>query len=240
MDAEAIVAAKAAADAAADAAAGTDDNTIEYETYNGMQVQKGTTELINKRVAAERTTLKKQFSTIESKYNDAATQLEEMRIATMSDKEKIEFNELTKKKELEILTAERDSNFNLFKDNKIDTELFKEVSKYDVFNPVQVVALLKAQGIDFQKGEDGNYNPLINISGAANTVESAVKIYLEDAANSNLIRSTLKTGTGTRTNNSSSTTSTRTDFKRSDLSDPAISKEYHENMKNGIEVKIID
>lgn len=214
----------------------------ELVSYNGIMLPKSVVDSINKRVASETHTWKERARTNEEKLNSLSVQMEEMRLAQMSEKERKEHEEAKKAKEIESLKEEKEKGFQLFKNYKTDTELFNEISNYDVFNPKQVVKLLKSEyQMDFIKDEAGDYNITFKIGDSHVTAKEAVKTFLNDETNSNLLRSTLKPGSGTKTK-LNQTNQTKLEFKRSEIaktnSDEA--KAYREALRAGLSPKLID
>lgn len=219
---------------------GTQDELV---SYNGTMLPKSVVDSINKRVASETHTWKERARTNEENLNKLSVQLEELKLAQMSEKERKEHEEAKKAKEIEDLKQEKEKGFQLFKNYKTDTELFYEISNYDVFNPKQVIKLLKAEyPMDFIKDEAGDYNIIFKIGDSQVTAKEAVKMFLTDETNSNLLRSTLKPGAGTKTKINQTNQTQKTTFKRSEISNPQSedAKAYREALRNGIDVKIIE
>ena len=211
--------------------------------YSGTMLPKKIVDGFNKRVASEKASLQKNYDALSEQFNTLSTQLEEMKLSQMTDKERKELEETKRQKEIETLKQEKEQGFSLFKNYKTDTEIFNEVSNYDVFNPKQVVSLLKTMyKMDFIKDDAGDYNILFKVGDSQVTVKEAVKMFLEDESNSNLLRSTLKGGAGTKTKINQPNQTLRTTFKRSEIADQTseASKEYREAMRLGLNPKIIE
>lgn len=207
----------------------------EFEIYNGFKVQKGGVEAINKRVASETHAWKEKHKIVQDQLNELSVQLEEARLAQMSDKERQAHEELKKKEIFEALEKKAETYSNKYKNYYLDTELFREVSSYDVVNAKQVLALVKAE-YKTEFAEDGDNLGLFLSNGSEKlTVQEAVKKFLTDPSNANLIRSTLKPGSGTKAAGSQPK-QLRTSFKRSEVAvvDSPEAKEYREAMKAGL------
>lgn len=214
----------------------------EFEDYNGFKVQKGAKDIINKRVASETHTLKEKLKTISEENNTFRTQFEEFKLSQMSEKEKQAHEEQKRKEKEESLVKKADEYSSKYKNYFLDTELFKEVSNFDVVNSKQVLALIKAEyKTEFAETEDG-VNIFFNNGSTKLTVQEAVKNFLNDPSNANLIKSKLITGSGTKTSNTQPKQNLRTVFKASEIADikSESAREYREAMKAGLNPTLID
>jgi len=212
----------------------------EFEDYNGFKVPKGAVDAINKRVAKETHNWKEKHRLTEEKLNTLSSQFEGMKLSTMTEKERQAHDEQKRKDEIESLKNKADDKDRKFKTYFLDTELFREISNYDVVNAKQVIALLKTEyKHEFAESEEA-VKVLFNKGSDKLTVQEAVKNYLQDPLNSNLIKSSLKTGTGTKTSTTQKK-NLRTTFKRSEVAniDSDEAKEYNEAMKAGLNPTLV-
>lgn len=212
----------------------------EFENYNGFKVQRGTTEAVNKRVASETHKLKEKYNTTQEQLNTLQQQLEEMKLNSMTEKERLAHEEEQRKVEEEKLKNQVEEYGSKYKNYFRDTELHNAISKFDVVNPKQVLNLIKSEyKTEFEENEDG-INLHFNNGSNKVTVEEAVKNFLDDPSNSNLIRSNLRSGSGTKTSNQSKT-ELRTSFKRSEIADPnsEAAKEYNQALKQGLRPELV-
>lgn len=211
----------------------------EFELYNGFKVPKGAVEAINKRVASETHNWKEKYSSLSNEVNSLRTTLEEHKLSQMSEAEKKAHEEKQRQTEKEKLIKERDEKDSKFKNYYLDTELFKEVSGHDVYNANQVIRLLKAEYPHEITEEGDSLSVGFNIKGQKLTVQEAVKIFLDDPNNANLLKSRLQGGGGTG-GKRAGVNPGRTTFKRSEIKDPdsEAAKEYREAIKAGIEVNM--
>jgi hypothetical protein len=213
----------------------------EFETYNGFKVPKGAVDAINKRVATETHTLKEKLKKFEEENNSFRVQFEEFKLSQMSEKEKQEHaEEKRKEREAELLNKANDKD-RKFKNYFLDTELFREIGNYDVINSKQVLSLIKAEyKEEFEEAEE-DVNIFFKKGSAKLTVQEAVKSFLSDPSNSNLIRSSLKPGAGTKVAGNQQK-NLRTIFKRSEVADvnSDAAKEYNEAMKAGLRPTLTD
>jgi len=215
-------------------------NEEEFEIYNGFKVQKGTVDAVNKRVASETHKLKERYNETSEQLNALQQQLEEMKLNSMTEKERLAHEEEKRKIEEEKLKNQVEEYGSKYKNYYRDTELHNAISKFDVVNPKQVLNLIKSEyKTEFEESEDG-INLYFNSGSNKVTVEEAVKNFLDDPSNSNLIRSNLRSGSGTKTSNQSKT-ELRTSFKRSEIADPnsEAAKEYHEALKQGLRPELV-
>jgi len=220
---------------------GDDSGAEEFETYNGFKVPKGAVEAINKRVAAETHTWKEKYNSLSSEINTLKTTLEEHKLSQMSEAEKKAHEEKQRQAEKDKLVKERDEKDSKFKNYYLDTELFKEVSGHDVYNANQVIRLLKAEyPQEITEGEDG-LSISFNVKGQKLTVQEAVKTFLDDPNNANLLKSRLQGGGGTGGRRTGASTG-RTTFKRSEVADTTseAAKEYREAIRNGVDVRMVE
>lgn len=174
------------------------NDQVEFEEYNGFKVQKGVIDAFNKRLAVEKSNLNKKQTALQDELNMIKVAFEEMKISQMTEKERKDVEDKKKMADLQKLIDEKEQNFNLFKTHKIDTELFNEVSKYDVYNISQVVKLIKTNSYDFKRNDNGDYEITFSYGDEALSVGDAVKRFLEEDSNANLLKSTLKSGSGTK------------------------------------------
>ena len=220
----------------------TDETTDEFEEYNGFKVPKGTIEAINKRVAAEKAGLKSKYNDLQNSYNEMQVQLEELKIKSMSDAERQAHEEQKRKEQEEQLAKKAEMSETKFKTYFLDTELYREASKFDVHNAKQVVKLLKDEYKHKFSTEDNTdeLSVTFNINGTDVTVEEAVKKFLSDPDNANLLKSTFKPGADTRSNRNNMQTDFKTEYKRSELKNPEVRAQYNEALKRKLDVKIIE
>lgn len=227
-----------------------DDNPTPPEVKKGIySYGKGKTieldqdiiDSINARVAAETHAVKEKHKSTSDELNALKTQMEEFKLSQMTEKEKAELAEQKRKDReasLEKKAAESESKLrNYF----LTTELFKAVSEYKVHNPKQVVNLLKSEyPYEFIDSEDGNVQLVFNVGGNKISASEALKTFFDAAENHNLLISGLKPGGGTKPAGTSPDKPPRTVYKRSELKDQAISKEYREAIKQGIPTTIVE
>jgi len=213
----------------------------EFETYNGFKVPKGAVDAINKRVATETHALKEKLKKFEEENNSFRVQFEEFKLSQMSEKEKQEHAEQQRKQKETELVNKANDNDRKFKNYFLDTELFKEIGNHDVINSKQVLSLIKAEyKEEFEEAEE-DVNIFFKKGSAKLTVQEAVKSFLSDPSNSNLIRSSLKPGAGTKVAGNQQK-NLRTTFKRSEVADvnSDAAKEYNEAMKAGLSPTLTD
>jgi len=230
--------AKKAAEEAAKAA-----EEVDY-SFNGKTVKlsKEIVESINRRVGAETHTAKERARQLEETNNTLSAQLEEFKLSQMTEKQKQEHNEQKRKDreaELERKASDSDSKF---KNYYLETELFKAISEYEVVNSKQVLNLIKAEyKSEFADIEDG-IQVFFNNGSTKFTVQEAVKTFLSDPNNANLIKSSLIPGSGTKTTGTQTKTPLRTSFKRSEIADikSDAAKEYREALRAGLPVTLTD
>jgi len=215
---------------------------VDY-TFNGQttKLPKNVVESINKRVGAETHTAKEKARIAEEQNNKLLAQIEEFKLSQMTDKEKQEHAELKRKEREAELENKANDKDRKFKNYFLDTELFKEIGNYDVVNSKQVLSLLKAEyKEEFEEVED-NVNIFFKKGSTKLTVQEAVKTFLTDPSNANLIKSSLKPGSGTRAPGGQQK-NLRTTFKRSEVavtnSDAAA--EYRAAMKAGLKPVLTD
>jgi hypothetical protein len=218
------------------------EELVEY-SYNGKSTKlpKELVESINRRTASELHTWKEKHKTQQDQINALSVQLEEMKLSTMTDKEKAELAEKKRNEEIEQYKSKADSYSTKYKNYFMDTELFREVSNYDVINSKQVISLLKAEyKHEFAETEDGIELAFLS-GGSKLTVQEAVKNFLHDPQNSNLIRSNLIPGAGTKAGGQQKRTM-RTTFKRSEVADTSseAAAEYRAAMKAGLNPTLTD
>lgn len=213
----------------------------EFETYNGFKVPKGAVDAINKRVATETHALKEKLKSISDENNSFRVQFEEFKLSQMSEKEKQEHEEQKRKQREAELENKANDKDRKFKNYFLDTELFKEIGSYDVINLKQVLSLIKAEYKEEFEEVEEDVNIFFKKGSAKLTVQEAVKSFLSDPSNSNLIRSSLKPGAGTKVAGAQSK-NLRTTFKRSEVSDinSDAAKEYNEAMKAGLRPTLTD
>jgi len=176
----------------------TEGKEYKFEEYNGMLVQEGTVDKINKRVESERGQHEKKYADLEEKHNKLNTDHEELKKKHMTAEELQQENERKRQKEIDDLRADRDQKAILFKKNKIETDLLKEISSsgIEVVNAKQVMNLLRLEYDDIDIANDSD---LVFKKGSNSlTAQEAVKTFLEDQSNANLLKNTLKPGGGTR------------------------------------------
>jgi len=226
---------------AGDPPAGDPPPADEFETYNGFKVPKGAVDAINKRVATETHALKEKLKKFEEENNSFRVQFEEFKLSQMSEKEKQEHAEQQRKQKETELVNKANDNDRKFKNYFLDTELFKEIGNHDVINSKQVLSLIKAEyKEEFEEAEE-DVNIFFKKGSAKLTVQEAVKSFLSDPSNSNLIRSSLKPGAGTKVAGNQQK-NLRTTFKRSEVADvnSDAAKEYNEAMKAGLSPTLTD
>jgi hypothetical protein len=218
-----------------------DPPSDEFEVYNGFKVQKGAVDAINKRVASETHTLKEKIKKMDEENNSFRIQFEEFKLSQMSEKEKQEHEEQKRKqKEAELENRANDKD-RKFKNYFLETELFKEVSNYDVINAKQVIALIKSEYKQEFAEEGESVNIFFNNGSSKLTVQEAVKNFLQDPLNSNLIKSSLKPGAGTKASGTQQK-NLRTTFKRSEVANTnsEAAAEYRAAMKAGLNPTLTD
>lgn len=229
------------ADPKVDAPVDDSGSDNEWETYNGFKVQKGATEVINKRVASETFKLKEKYRTLQEQMNETNTRLEEMKLASMSDKERLEHEAAVRKAKEDQLLSKVSETDSKFKSYFRDTELLKAIGDYDCISPRQVLNLIKAEyKIDYVDN-DGEVGIVFKNGDEALTVKDAVKTFLADPSNSNLVRSTLKPGSGTKTSSTPGSAKLRTVFTRAEVADTKseAAKEYQAALKARLNPKLV-
>jgi len=226
---------------AGDPPAGDPPPVDEFETYNGFKVPKGAVDAINRRVATETHTLKEKLKKFEEENNSFRVQFEEFKLSQMSEKEKQEHAEQQRKqKETELVNKANDKD-RKFKNYFLDTELFREIGNYEVINSKQVLSLIKAEyKEEFEEAEE-DVNIFFKKGSAKLTVQEAVKSFLSDPSNSNLIKSSLKPGAGTKPGGMQNK-NLRTTFKRSEVAvtSSEAAAEYRAAMKAGLNPVLTD
>ena len=219
-----------------------DEEVEELVDYNGFQIPKGALDAVNKRVASETYNLKQKNQKLQEELNNFSTQLEEMKLNSMSEKERIEHEEALRKAEQEKLKAQVSEYSEKYKNYYRDTQLHNEISKHNVINPKQVLNLIKSEyKTDYEETND-EINLFFKNGEDKFTVQEAVKKFLDDPSNSNLLNSSLKSGSGTKSGSNSPKKTLRTEFKRSEVRDhnSEAAQEYRDAMKAGLNPSLID
>ena len=219
------------------------EELVEY-SYSGKttKLPKDLIDSLNKRTAAEKHQLKEKYTAVSEELNILKTQLEEVKLSQMSDKEKAELAEKKRLKELEDAKKAVSDKDAKFKNYYLDTELYKEAAAYDTYNAKQAINLLKAEyKHEFAEDENGDVQIVFNVNGNKVSVKEALKTFFSDPTNQNLLKSNLKSGAGTK-QGTAAVTPQRTIFKRSEVAvtDSDAAKEYREAMKAGLKPSLID
>lgn len=218
-----------------------------FETYNGLLVQEGAVTAINNRVTAERTQHETKYTELENKFKELGTQHEELRVKQMTAEERAADAEAKREQKEKELIADRDKNRALYKNHKIETELFKGLAgfkseaKIETYDDSQVLKLLRAEYDDIDLANNDT-EVVFKKGNATINVKDAFKNFLEAETNANLVKSGLNPGSGTQTNVQKQQSKMRTQFKRSEVADTGseAAVEYRAAMKAGLRPTLTD
>lgn len=217
-----------------------------FESYNGLFVQEGVVTAINKRVEAERDQHTAKYTELEGKHKELSTQHEELRQKHMTAEERAADAQKKQQQREQELIADRDKNRNLYKNHRIETELFKGLSsfkaesKIETYDDDQVLRLLKSEYDELDLAN--NDSEVVFKKGASSVIaKEAIKNFLEAEKNANLVKSGLNPGSGTQTSVQQSD-NMRTKFKRSEVADTSSkpAAEYRAAMKAGLKPVLSD
>lgn len=174
-----------------------------------------------------------ELKKIMSEKDQIANELMEIKKASMSEKERKELEEKLLAEKMTKLSEEKEKAWNLFKTKHSETEIYSELSKYDLYNSKQVLKLLKSEGQIDVIDESGEYKTVIKMNGKLYSVSEAIKEFLEQSENSNLLKNTLLPGSNT-TKSTSSPGGTVVFTQKQLANDPEKRKEYNKLLESGI------
>lgn len=221
------------------------------KTVNGVNIQ----ELIGHTIAKSRKDVQREFTgkfeQLKNALGEKETSLDEMRRkfeeieeSQLSEQERFKKQyerEVTKyKTELEKYQSESKKHFETFKAEKIKNDIMMNLSGHQLNNPAQAYHLLKTEmNAEIVQDENGNFSTRLNFNDEQLTPEEAVKKWLAKPENFHHLKNNLRPGTGTSQAGGRDSDGSIV-YKRSQLTDPAIRKEYVEKSRSGQPVKIID
>lgn len=221
------------------------------KTINGVNVQ----ELIGHTIAKSRKDAQREFNQkfeqLKGTLQEKETTLEQMQQkfqeieeSQLSEQERFKKQyerEIGKyKSELEKYQGEAQKNFEIFKNEKIRNDIMSSFGGYQLNNPSQAYQLMKAEmQAELVQDDNGNFITRLNFDDEQLTPGDAVKKWLARPENFHHLKNNLRPGSGTSLAGGKDADGSIV-YKRSQLTDPTIRKEYMDNMKKGQPVKLLD
>lgn len=192
---------------------------------------------IVKKFSGERSALQskyeKEAEELKAKFADTEKQLNEIRKASMSEKERAEAEKLEKENAYLDAQSKAEKNYQMYQDYRIKTDIEKVINKYsDKLVAPQFMGLIIENKLKPVLKDD-------KILVGDSDLEQAFIEFLGKEEAKSLLKNTLPPGSGSPIH-SKTPSNQKLEYKRSDLQNETIRKEYNERRRNGEEVKIIE
>jgi len=165
---------------------------------------------------------------------------------TADDRAKKQYSREVEKaqKEAATLAARADQNFNLFQETKISNDLYGAFAGYELSNIEQAMLILRSQGQAALVEVDGKYSTQLKMMIDGELVElspkDAVAKWVALPENAHFLKNNLRPGGGTSSKGGSLNSDGQLVYKRSQLHDPAIRKEFNDKLSKGETPEIVD
>jgi hypothetical protein len=183
-----------------------DGSTVDLQKIIGHAV--GTTKKIERKKIDE---TKNEYQSLKQEYETIAEKLQELETKDLSEveKENLKLKKQLQEFEKKTKTFEETAtqNFQKFENEKIQSDLFRSISGYDLHNSSQTVKLFKADcSPSLIADEDGNYQTkaqvtIQNEKGEFETIEGnpqeVFKLWISQEEQSYLLKNNLKPGGST-------------------------------------------
>lgn len=191
----------------------------------------------NRRLSIERSKakddLEKEYSPLKSDYEKTVTEFNEYRKKYMSKEERDNLKEKEYLDKIQATEKEKERGWHLFKSHKSETDIFEALSQYDVYNPKQVVKLLKSEFAVDVNDLHGDFRTIFKAGDKQLSANEAVEMFLTREDNQNLLRTKLKSGAGTSTSKQVDIGSKAVFTKAEITNNPEARKRFNELIKMG-------
>lgn len=230
--------------------------TVELpKTIDGVDLQ----ELIGHAISKTRKETKEQ---IEKRYQPLMSEAEKYR--TQSEELEAELQKLTDQnmsvddirkrdaekwsKKLQDIEKKADHNWNLFRQNQIENDLYKAMAGHDLCNAQQTMMLLKSLGNPDLVEDDGKYRTVMKMAlpdESGTIVEQeldpgdAFKKWINLEENRHLLKNNLRSGGGSNNLRTGGDSQPITSFSREELGkNPEARKAFLQRIKSGESINI--
>ena len=212
-------------------------------------------QIINGIIAKSRKDAEKKFESIKQAIGEKDATVEELR----HQLEQYELEKLPKaerdreivsreleqiKKQLSEKEQAANDNWHLFRQHKVDNDIFQALSGYDLCNAGQTAMLIKSFGqAEIVKDDSGQFNTAMkmNVDGIVEEISPRefVQKWLSLPENAHHLKNNLKSGGGTSEVGGLKMADGSIAFSRKDFSDPKKRKEMLEKFRTGEAVSIL-
>lgn len=185
-----------------------------------------------------------------SQFSELQAKVEELEMEKLTEQEKAEklaekkVSEAQKKSDEHKFYAE--TNWQLFKENKIDNDIISALGKHDLYNPAQTRMVLKQMGEADIVQDNGSYRTTLklNIDGEVKemTPKEAGEYFLAQPENAHHLKNNLRSGGGTNQGGNSGRMGTdgTIHYTRTSLKDEKVRAEYNKKLRDREPVQIVD
>jgi hypothetical protein len=221
------------------------------KTIDGVDLKS----LLGHVISSHRNETKKKIAKLESdvenyrvKAEELESELQEISDKNMTDDDKRKREEDKLTRQLQELESRADNNWNLFKQNQIENDLYKAMAGHDLCNAQQTMMLLKSLGSPDIVDEEGRYKTVLKMtlpdeSGEITEQElepaEAFKKWISLEENRHLLKNNLRAGGGSNNVRTGGDSQPITSFTREDLANnPEARKALLQRIKKGESLNI--